>query len=48
MNSTIAAQSAQISTLNSSLNNATNIGYAGVGIAIIALIAAVVLGMRKK
>jgi ABC-type transport system substrate-binding protein len=39
---------AQVASLNSAISNANNIGYAGIGIAIIALIAAVVLGMRKR
>jgi ABC-type transport system substrate-binding protein len=48
LNSTVTSQGAQISSLTAAIANATNIGYAGVGIGIVALIAAVFAIMRKK
>jgi ABC-type transport system substrate-binding protein len=44
----VATLNTQLTTLNSQLSSMTTIAYGGVGLAVVALAVAVVLGMRKK
>ena len=44
----VASLNTQLTTLNSQLSSMTTIAYGGIGLAVVALLVAVVLGMRKK
>ncbi len=44
----VASLNTQLTTLNSQLSSMTTIAYGGIGLAVVALAVAVVMGMRKK